>query len=160
MGVGGQVAKKRNVYELSISQDEVEGIIYKAIKELAIEEAVADIVSTWDTMSFVVLKYYKDERRTEVVGTSRDGGILENNEQVEIGEEVPRNKSNNNDNRRDDGDSGDEAGPTTSAATISVPSADDNDDDGEEANDGGGGDEVVTTEQTADYDQRDGESKW
>lgn len=159
MGVGGQVAKKRNVYELSISQDEVEGIIYKAIKELAIEEAVADIVSTWDTMSFVVLKYYKDERRTEVVGTSRDGGILENNEQVEIGEEVPRNKSNNNDNRRD-GDSGDEDGPTTSAATISVPSADDNDDDDEEANDGGGGDEVVTTEQTADYDQRDGESKW
>lgn len=153
------MAKKRNVYELSISQDEVEGIIYKAIKELAIEEAVADIVSTWDTMSFVVLKYYKDERRTEVVGTSRDGGILENNEQVEIGEEVPRNKSNNNDNRRD-GDSGDEDGPTTSAATISVPSADDNDDDGEEANDGGGGDEVVTTEQTADYDQRDGESKW
>lgn len=153
------MAKKRNVYELSISQDEVEGIIYKAIKELAIEEAVADIVSTWDTMSFVVLKYYKDERRTEVVGASRDGGILENNEQVEIGEEVPRNKSNNNDNRRD-GDSGDEDGPTTSAATISVPSADDNDDDGEEANDGGGGDEVVTTEQTADYDQRDGESKW
>lgn len=153
------MAKKRNVYELSISQDEVEGIIYKAIKELAIEEAVADIVSTWDTMSFVVLKYYKDERRTEVVGTSRDGGILENNEQVEIGEEVPRNKSNNNDNRRD-GDSGDEDGPTTSAATISVPSADDNDDDDEEANDGGGGDEVVTTEQTADYDQRDGESKW
>lgn len=153
------MAKKRNVYELSISQDEVEGIIYKAIKELAIEEAVADIVSTWDTMSFVVLKYYKDERRTDVVGTSRDGGILENNEQVEIGEEVPRNKSNNNDNRRD-GDSGDEDGPTTSAATISVPSADDNDDDDEEANDGGGGDEVVTTEQTADYDQRDGESKW
>lgn len=153
------MAKKRNVYELSISQDEVDGIIYKAIKELAIEEAVADIVSTWDTMSFVVLKYYKDERRTDVVGTSRDGGILENNEQVEIGEEVPRNKSNNNDNRRD-GDSGDEDGPSTSAATISVPSADDNDDDGEEANDGGGGDEVVTTEQTADYDQRDGESKW
>lgn len=145
----------------------MEGIIYKAIKELAIEETVADIVSTWDTMSFVVLKYYKDERRTEVVGTSssssRDGRILENNDQVEIGGEVPRNKSNNSDNRRDR-DCDDEDGPTSA---VSVPSADDNDDDDddEEANDGGGGDEVVTTEQTADYDQHrqgkcDGESKW
>lgn len=38
-------------------QDSVDTVINKAIKELAIEKAVHDIESTWDSMSFAVHKY-------------------------------------------------------------------------------------------------------
>lgn len=61
--------KERTEFALPL-QDVVEGIIYKAIRELAIEETVTDIVSTWDSMAFIVLKYHKAERRTEVLETS------------------------------------------------------------------------------------------
>lgn len=47
----------------------MKGIIYKAIRELEIEETVNDIVSTWESTTFLVLRYYKTERRTEVVET-------------------------------------------------------------------------------------------
>lgn len=49
----------------SFLQDEVEGIIYKAIRERTIEETVTDIKSTWDSMSFVVHKYFNDHRQAE-----------------------------------------------------------------------------------------------
>lgn len=84
------------------------GIIYRAIRELAIEETVTDIVATWDSMAFIVLKYQKEgagagavaapeRRRTEVVETQsdREDSLL-----------LQNNRPNNGNGDRSDGQEG------------------------------------------------------
>lgn len=81
----------------SYTQTEVEGIIQKAIMELAIEETVTDIVSTWDATAFVVLKYHKAGRGTEALETRRSvGGSREDSQLSE-----QNNRPNNTGNRKD-----------------------------------------------------------
>lgn len=84
----------------------MEAIIYKAIRELAIEETVTGIVSTWDSLAFGVLKYHRAERRTEVLetGTGSQVGAPQNNR-------PPPNNGNGN-RRGDDSVVVDEVAPT------------------------------------------------
>lgn len=65
--------------------------------ELAIEETVTDIVSTWDATAFVVLKYHKAGRGTEALETRRSvGGSREDSQLSE-----QNNRPNNTGNRKD-----------------------------------------------------------
>lgn len=129
----------------------MEGIIYKAIRELEIEETVADIVSTWDATAFVVLRYYTADKRTEVVQTSSDCDGCERRRSVDgdsqLGENNnrPNNGDGQNNSEGRSGDSAQDEGTTLGVVVVASTAVDDNDD-----GNGDSGEVVVTTTTNAD----------